>query len=98
MKLLIAWDDPQEAELIQIYLTASGNDVAVASDVDEFLSQASGSLAWDAILMPANFPDWERGYDLFVQVRERLPDCPVIGACQSQDLFRIARFLMQGMR
>lgn len=98
MKLLVAWDDPQEADLIQMYLTASGNDVVLTSDVDNLLSHARGGAGWDALLMPASFPDWDRGYDLFMQVRERLPDCPVIGACQSQDLFRIARFLMQGMR
>ena len=98
MKLLIGWDKPQEAELIQLYLTASGNEVELALNPDDFEQRAVKGRHFDAVLMPTDFPDSERGFVIFHAIQQAQPDCPVIGACHSEDLFRIARFLLHGMR
>lgn len=98
MKLLVGWDDPKEAELIGLYLGASGNEVALVNSAEEVERLAGDGTAWDAALFPTSFPDWERGYQVLVRVQESQPECPVIGACHSEELFRIARFLLRGMR
>jgi len=98
MKLLVGWDQASEAELISLYLSASGNDVSIADSAGELERLATDGTTWDAVLMPTRFPDWDRGYEAFLKIQQAMPDCPVIGACHSEELFRIARFLMQGMR
>jgi len=98
MKLLVGWDDPNEADLIGLYLGASGNEVALAGCAEEVERLAANGTSWDAVLFPTSFPDWERGYEALVKIQESQPDCPVIGACHSEELFRIARFLLKGMR
>jgi serine phosphatase RsbU (regulator of sigma subunit) len=94
----VGWDDVQEAELITLYLGASGNEVSLAQDPQRLEQLAAGGGNWDAILMPTDFPDWDRGYELLVKLQKALPDCPVIGACHSGDMVKLARFLGQGMR
>jgi len=98
MKLLVGWDDAQEAELINLYLGASDNDVSLATGADELERLAANGTNWDAVLMPTNFPDWDRGYDALVQIQKALPECPVIGACPAGEMVKLARFLVQGMR
>src|SRR5260221_8792141 len=98
MKLLVGWDEAQEAELIGLYLGASGNEVSLGHCADELEREAANGTTWDAALMTTNFPDWERGYEALTRIQAAQPECPVVGACPPEDLFRIARFLMKGMR
>jgi serine phosphatase RsbU (regulator of sigma subunit) len=98
MKLLVGWDEVAEGELIELYLGASGNDVSLVHCADELEALAAGCPAWDAILIPTAFPDCDRAYEALLRIQSAQPECPVIGACYSEDLFRIARFLTHGMR
>jgi serine phosphatase RsbU (regulator of sigma subunit) len=98
MKLLVAWDEAEEAELIGLYLGASGNEVSPARCADELERLAADGPAWDAILMPTAFPDCDRAYQALLKIQLAQPECPVIGACHPEDLFRVARFLTRGMR
>jgi phosphoserine phosphatase RsbU/P len=98
MNLLVGWDERQETELIGLYLGASGNEVSLAHSADELERLAASGPAWDAILMPTSFPDCERGFQALLKLQSIQPDCPVIGACHTDELFRVARFLTQGMR
>ena len=97
MKILVGWDDAQEADLIILYLGASGNEVSLAPGPDELEELAASGADWDAVLMPTNFPDWDRGYEVLLEIQRAMPECPVIGACHSGDMVKLARFLVQGM-
>jgi len=98
MRVLIGWDQAEEAELISLYLGASGNEAQVETDRDRFLGQAEGGSQWDVVLMTTNMPDAEAGYDVFCRVRKAMPECPVVGACRTQDIVQLARFISNGMR
>ena len=98
MRILVGWDDAQEAELINLYLGASENEVSLVLDPDKLETLVAGGVNWDAVLMPTSFPDWDRGFEVLLKIQRALPECPVIGACHSGEMVKLARFLGQGMR
>lgn len=99
MRILIGWDDPAEAELISLYLNANGeNQAVVANGVDELANRSNGDGEWDVIMMTTTFPDSDTAFATFQKIREIRPSCPVVGACKSEDVFRLARFITHGMR
>ncbi|MGH7127077.1 MAG: PP2C family protein-serine/threonine phosphatase [Planctomycetaceae bacterium] len=99
MRVLVKWDDPEEAELISLYLNVDGDEAVITSSgVDEFFHEAERGGSWQAVLMPISSPDHETAYETFLKVASLLPDVPVVGACQEGDSFRIARFLTHGLR
>ena len=40
MKILVGWDDPAEADLLQLYLTGDQNEVQLSFPERDFLEQA----------------------------------------------------------
>lgn len=97
MRILSAWNNPAEAELLTLYLDLDGNQLAVASNADEFLALAR-SQDWDAVLLSLSFPDVDGAYSVFSQVRSILPSCPIVGACFPQEVFQLARFMTNGLK
>lgn len=98
MRILVGWDDPGEAELITLYLGIDENEVIVTTTKDQFLKKAFSEEYWDIILMTAAMPDIDTGYEIFTKLRKQRPDCPIVGACHQPDVFRIVRFMTNGMR
>ncbi len=98
MRILVGWNDDAEAELISLYLGAGENEARLTSRSEDLLAAANNDGPWDALLLATVFPDADAAYSTFVELRRLLPDCPIVGACHTQDVFKIARFLMQGMR
>jgi hypothetical protein len=49
MRILIGWDQPEEAELISLYLSASGNDVRTFTDRAQFRDEATAGGEWDVV-------------------------------------------------
>src|SRR5205814_8397931 len=98
MRILVGWDDAQEAELINLYLGASENEASMVLDRDKLETLVAGGVNWNAVLMPTSFPDWDRGFEVLLKIQRALPECPVIGACHSGEMVKLARFLGQGMR
>lgn len=100
MRILVGWDDPGEADLIRMYLNVGDDPEAtiVVTDPDEFRRMATTQDVWNAILMSASHPDVDTGFETFRQIREFRPECPIVGACRTEDVFRIARFLTNGLR
>ncbi len=100
MRILVSWDDPGEAELIRMYLNVGDDPEAtiVVTDHEEFHRLATTQDQWNAILMPISHPDHDRAYETFQKIREYRDDCPIVGACKNDDVFRIARFLTNGLR
>jgi serine phosphatase RsbU (regulator of sigma subunit) len=98
MNILVAWDNSQEADLIQLYLTSADNGVMVALSSEEFLGQLRQG-PWDAVLMALTFPKTvDEGFALFSQVRKTLPDVPVVVGCRPTEMIDLARFLTHGLR
>ena len=99
MRVLIGWDDPAEAELIALYLNANGeNEAVVATDVEGLLARAKGDSSWDVIMLTTTSPDSETAFQTFQKLRSAQPACPIVGACKSDDVYLLARFIMQGLR
>lgn len=100
MRILVGWDDPGEADLIRMYLNVGDDPEAtiVVTDPQEFRRLATTQGIWSAVLLSVSHPDLDTAFEVFREIREYRPDCPIVGACRSQDVFRIARFLTHGLR
>jgi len=68
MRILAAWDQPDQMELL-----------------------------WDVVLMSIALPDVDRGFEVLTYFRRSLPDTPVVGVCQPLEVYRIIRFMTNGM-
>jgi len=97
MRILAVWDDEAEAELISMYLGVDDNEVTMTTTPAEFRAAIESGQPVDIVLMTIGLPDPESGFELFELVRDRHPGSPVVGACQSSDVFRVVRFMANGM-
>lgn len=98
MRVLVGWDDRQEADLIRLYLQVDENGIAICTDHEQMLALAESPQRWDAILMATDWPDHDAAFDLFERLCELRPGCPIVGACRPDEVYRIARFLTSGLR
>lgn len=110
MNILVGWDDAAEAELISLYLNTADNKAFVTACDKELLAQATPENQWDVILFAVVTGDeatsdelseqkiTEKTFANFQQLRQQLPLCPIVGACQSDDVFHLAKFMTAGMR
>ena len=98
MRVLVHWDDESESDLIGLYLNVDPDRAVVHTEAEWFLHDAEHRGPWDVVLMTTNRPDHETALENFQAVRRLLPDCPIVGACHQEDLFRIAGFLTHGLR
>jgi CheY-like chemotaxis protein len=97
MQILVGWDDPTQAELLSLYLDVEENTVRITATAGELLGAAAEG-GWDVVLMSLRFPDPDTGFDTFLKVRQMLPASPVVGVCDSEDTFQLARFISAGLR
>jgi serine phosphatase RsbU (regulator of sigma subunit) len=101
MRILVGWDSPEEIDLLSTFLTVDdaepSGEVRFCRDGQEAL-QAAESETWDAVLLSILFPDPEGAYELFNQIKSRLPDIPIVGAVPISDVYKIARYLTNGLR
>jgi CheY-like chemotaxis protein len=98
MKILVAWDEPEGAELLHLYLSGGGNEAVLTRTADELLAAARRG-GWDVLLMALTFPATAAdGFALFCQVRQALPGLPVVLACRPAELLHLPRFLKQGLK
>jgi phosphoserine phosphatase RsbU/P len=98
MRVLVAWDDSREAELLALYLNVGSSQAVIHTDLGAFRQALSEPGVWDAVLLPIDRPDEQSGLGTFLAVRETLPDCPVVAACHLRSTYQLARFLAQGLR
>ncbi len=98
MRFLIGWDDEAEAELFLLYLNVDGNEAVTAIGKEALLNQAQSGREWDAVLVTTGSPDSETAFDVFQKIRRLLPGCPIVGACRTDEIFRIAQFMTNGLR
>ena len=98
MRILVGWDDASEADLISMYLSVD-NDVVTQTGEDDYLDYVKrDDLTWDVILLAINLPDADSGFEIFQTVRQMQAETPIVGACNSQEVFQLVRFMSNGMR
>ena len=96
MRVLAGWDNEPEAQLLITFLSVE-HDVEITTTGDDFLAAVDSDSTYDVILMAIMLPDIDSGYQLFQRVHERFPQAPILGACSPSDIFRIVRFMANGM-
>lgn len=98
VKILVAWDDPKESELLQLYLGLGDNVVTVCSSRDELRAQSSQE-NWDIAFLSQTFPsNVEEGFASFMELQKLLPDTPVVLGCRQDEMIALPRFLKMGLR
>ena len=97
MRVLVAWDDEEEAEEISMYLCAEDNKVTMTTTPANFQAALESGMSVDILFMTTELPDAETSFKLFELARVRYPDVPVVGACRPSDVYRVVRFMANGM-
>src|SRR5688572_26284327 len=57
MRVLVAWDDSREAELLALYLNVGSSQAVIHTDLGAFRQALSEPGVWDAVLLPIDRPD-----------------------------------------
>lgn len=96
MRILVGWDNPLEAETIELILNVDESTASIFSDADQF-EAAVEQQNWDVVLMATNFPNEERALELFKKVQDRLSNSPVVGAWKQGEFTNLARFISLGL-
>jgi serine phosphatase RsbU (regulator of sigma subunit) len=98
MKTLIAWDNPTEAELLNLYVGTGDNEAAVCYTTAEALNQARQG-SWDIVCMSLTFPKTvDEGFQFFEQVQQALPGTPVLVLYRQTEMVSLPRFMNHGLR
>ncbi|MGL4551705.1 MAG: SpoIIE family protein phosphatase [Gemmataceae bacterium] len=99
MKILVGWDDPSEADLLQLYLSGGGdNDIYLATSAEEFVDQAQKG-AYHAMFFPLSFPNSvEDGFQVFAKIQPLLNSIPLVMACRPSEMISLPRFITRGLR
>ena len=99
MRVLVGWDDLEEGELIRLYLNVDDATATVCGDVESLdAASAAESFPYDIVLLATALPDHERALAAFQRMRQQHPDCPIVGVCREDDVYRLAPFLQGGLR
>ena len=96
MRILAGWDNEPEAELILTFLGIE-HEVVIFKSGEEFRTAIEAGKPYDILLMAITLPDVETGYELFQLARDTYPLIPILGACSQSDVFRIVRFMANGL-
>ena len=96
MKVLVGWDDPKEAETIDLFLNVGETEATISTSADEFEKLAATGV-WDILMMALNFPTTEECFPLFQKVRQLQPDAPILGACHQGEIVHLAKFVSHGL-
>jgi serine phosphatase RsbU (regulator of sigma subunit) len=96
MQILVGWDDPNEAELIALYLNVDDNRATITTRPDDFL-KAAESGTWDVALLAISFPTAEESLQTFTRIRRSLSDTPILAAARPLEIFQLAQFVAVGL-
>jgi phosphoserine phosphatase RsbU/P len=96
MRMLVAWDDPAEAELIDTFLNVEPNECQVFTDAGE-LEAALATSSFDVVMLALSFPSEEAVFPLFERLRRAMPDAPVVGAWAPGEISQVAKFIKNGL-
>ena len=99
MKILVAWDTPDEADLLSLYLNGGGdNEVTLAVGPEDLIAKARDQ-GWDVVLLTLTYPATvDQGYALYETMLPLLAGTPIVMACRPQEMINLPRFLIRGLR
>lgn len=97
MRILVGWDNSEQADLISMYLGIGEHEVEIMLGSSALISKLHEGGDWDVLFLSITLPDVETAFDTFQEVRSLRPELPIVGACQSADVFRVVRFMTHGM-
>lgn len=98
MKILVGWDDAAQADLLKLYLNVDDSGVVITTNHEQTIALAQSQTHWDAILITTTHPDFDQAYSIFEQLRQACPEAPIVAACPQDEVYRIARYLSNGLR
>ena len=98
MRVLVAWDDSDQADLLSLYLGTEGSEINICLTAAEFAAQNMVG-RWDVVLMALTFPKTpEEGFFHFQKQQELMPGVPVVVACRQNEMLNLPRFMTKGLR
>jgi phosphoserine phosphatase RsbU/P len=97
MRILVGWDNPEQADLISMYLGIGEHEIEIVPGGVELITRLSCGEKCDVVFLSITLPDVDSGFDTFQEVRRLRPDVPIVGACDPADVFRVVRFMTHGM-
>ena len=97
MRILVGWDNAEQAELLELYLSVEHTDVHVVQTWADLQTELTNG-GWDVLLVTLGGAEHEQEIGRFGQIREAHPDLPIVGACRTDEVYRMAGFLRRGMR
>jgi serine phosphatase RsbU (regulator of sigma subunit) len=98
MRILVAWDDSGEGDLLQLYLGAGENESLLVRTAAEVLAQVAEG-GWDVVLQALTFPsNPDEGFALFDKLGQVAPDVPVVLGCRQTEMLNLPRFMNRGLR
>ena len=98
MKILVGWDNETEADLIRLYLNVDESGIVTTTNHEQTLLLATTRNDWDAILITTNYPDHDIAFEVFQKIRAFQTDTPIIAACSQDDVYRLAKYMTNGLR
>ncbi len=98
MRILIGWDDASQAETLRLFLNVDDTEATVIENNRELFDLATHSTRWDVVLLAVGAPDMDASFEVFQTLSRLLPNIPIVGACQPDNLYRLPKFLKAGMR
>src|SRR5262245_15941934 len=98
MRILVAWDSPDQADLMGLYLGTEGNEIKICLTADEFTGEMVQG-KWDVVLLALTFPKTaDDGYAYFQKILEKLPGVPTVLGCRQNEMLSLPRFMTHGLR
>jgi sigma-B regulation protein RsbU (phosphoserine phosphatase) len=98
MRVLVAWDDSDQADLLSLYLGNEANEIKICLTPEEFIAENKPS-RWDVVLMALTFPKTsDDGFHHFQMQQEMMPGVPVVMACRQNEMLSLPRFMTKGLR
>lgn len=98
MRILVAWDSSDQADLMSLYLGAESNEVKICVTADEFAAEFVQG-RWDVCLLAMTFPKTaDDGFKFFSKFQEAMPGIPVVLGCRQTEMLNLPRFMTHGLR
>lgn len=98
MKILVAWDDANEVDLIQLYLSLGGeNELQICEGGTDLIAHATRG-GWDVALLSQTLPTTDECFSTFQTLRAKTHDMPVVLGARAEEIIGLPRFLKNGLR
>jgi serine phosphatase RsbU (regulator of sigma subunit) len=98
MRVLVAWDEPDQADLLSLFLGDEENEIKICLSGAEFAAENHPE-RWDVVLMSLTFPKTaDEGFGYFQAQQEMMPEVPVVVACRPNEMLSLPRFMTKGLR